>query len=125
MNFEKALRNREYFFEKIKKTLEYLGKTSDNNRETETMVIITNSKQRRTLERIFETPAPKDVYWDDVVSLFKHLGYKEIQGSGSRVRFQQEEHPTFKMHRPHRSKHVAPETIIDIKCHMAKIGVKP
>jgi len=89
------------------------------------MVKITNSKQRRTLERIFETPAPKDLLWQDVVSLFEHLGYKLYEMSGSRVCFKKKETPSYHVHKPHPSKHIHPKAVTELKNHLKQIGVTP
>jgi hypothetical protein len=45
-----------------------------------------NSKQRKTLERIFARPTPAEIDWDDIESLFHALGTEIRQASGSRIR---------------------------------------
>ena len=45
-----------------------------------------NAKQRRTLERIFATPTPAEVAWNDIEGLLRALGANLTQGAGSRIR---------------------------------------
>lgn len=45
-----------------------------------------NSKQSKTLEKIFEDPVKSDIVWTDIESLFKGAGGKITEGRGSRVR---------------------------------------
>ncbi len=45
-----------------------------------------NSKQRKTLRAVFDTPARSDVPWADVEKPFAALGAEITEGSGSRVR---------------------------------------
>lgn len=45
-----------------------------------------NTKQRRTLERIFTDPTPSEGSWDDVESLFHALEATITEGAGSRIR---------------------------------------
>jgi hypothetical protein len=59
-----------------------------------------NTKQRKTLEAIFETPTRADVRWAEVESLLKALGGVIAPGKGSRVRIMLSNRvATF--HRPH------------------------
>jgi hypothetical protein len=45
-----------------------------------------NSKQKNTLQRIFEDPLRSDLPWAEIESLFIALGAKITAGQGSRVR---------------------------------------
>jgi hypothetical protein len=45
-----------------------------------------NSKNRKTLESIFENPVRSDVEWKDIERLFTALGGEVSEGRGSRVR---------------------------------------
>jgi len=45
-----------------------------------------NSKQRKTLSRIFEKPPRSDIAWSDVESLLIAVGAEISEGRGSRVR---------------------------------------
>lgn len=44
------------------------------------------SGHRQTLRRIMGDPAPADLRWSDIESLFRALGAEISEGSGSRVR---------------------------------------
>ena len=45
---------------------------------------------------------PKDFTWEELRRLLKGLGFQEIQGSGSRVKFfHQEKNCVLQLHRPH------------------------
>lgn len=46
-----------------------------------------NSKQRKTLEKIWEHPPRQDINWKSILSLIQGVGGKVVQGSGSRVKF--------------------------------------
>ena len=86
---------------------------------------ITNTKQHRTIERIFEDKPQKNILWRDVVSLFEHLGYRMYGTGGSRVCFKKEGFPPFHMHRPHPSNHLPPEAVTEIRKYLEQIGVTP
>jgi hypothetical protein len=47
-----------------------------------------NPRHRKTLEAIFKKPVRTNLAWKDIESLFVALGAKQIEGSGSRVRFE-------------------------------------
>jgi len=44
-----------------------------------------NSKQRKTLTRVFENPVRADIKWSDLEKLVVALGGKIYEGAGSRV----------------------------------------
>lgn len=62
------------------------------------------SKHEKTIERLKRQPTASDLKWDDVAALFKHFGFDERQGNGSRCKFF---HPKTgrlaSLHRPHPS----------------------
>lgn len=43
------------------------------------------SKREKLLKRLYERPS--DFTWDELVSLLAHNGWRKIEGSGSRVKF--------------------------------------
>lgn len=45
------------------------------------------SRIDKLIDELQRQPAPKDFSWASLVRLLAHFGYKEVQGSGSRVRF--------------------------------------
>jgi len=57
------------------------------------------SQLEKLLEKFINTPFPK---WDDLVSLLKKLGYKQLEGDGSRVKFVNlNKQSIIELHRPH------------------------
>ena len=44
-----------------------------------------NSKQRKTLQKIFASPVPSDMRWSDIEALFHGFGAEISEGRGSRV----------------------------------------
>jgi hypothetical protein len=89
-----------------------------------TMPEPTNSRQRKTLQRVFRVPTPNDIPWSQVESLFRHTGFEIEYGMGSRVKMERGE-DTFTCHRPHPSKQTNPDTIRDIRDFLAQVGVRP
>ena len=64
--------------------------------------IIMNSKQKTTLNLIYEDPVRADIPWNDIESLFRALGADLSEGNGSRLRVSLNgERAVF--HRPHPS----------------------
>jgi len=48
---------------------------------------------------------PSDFTWDELVTLLKRLGFDELQGSGSRVKFfHKKMNYLIQLHKPHPSK---------------------
>jgi len=57
------------------------------------------SHTKKLLEQFINTPFPK---WSEVVILLKKLGYKRLEGDGSRVKFVNlEKKSLIELHRPH------------------------
>ena len=83
-----------------------------------------NAAQRKTLERIFETPTRADVRWAAVEALVKALGGEVTQGRGSRVRFRLGERlATF--HGPHPKRVTGKATLEDLRRFLENAGVRP
>ena len=85
---------------------------------------ITNSKQRKTLKKIFTLPTPNDILWTDIESLLKHIGCVIEYNKGSRMTFKKDKEMIF-IHRPHPQKQTPPETIKEIKNFLEDTGVTP
>ena len=45
-----------------------------------------NSKQKKTLKKIFEQPTRSDINWKEIEILFYALGAEISEGNGSRIR---------------------------------------
>ncbi len=83
-----------------------------------------NSKQRKTLEAIFNFPASGTVEWAEIEKLLLAVGATCKEGAGSRVRFAfGSEIATF--HRPHPAKEAKPYQVHDARKFLQAIGIKP
>lgn len=83
-----------------------------------------NSKQRKTLEAIFETPVRSDIAWVDIESLFVSLGATVRQGNGSRVRVALNNVRAV-FHEPHPHKETCKCTVKDVRDFFTNAGVTP
>jgi hypothetical protein len=84
----------------------------------------TNSRQRRTLERIFAAPTPNDIPWPDIESLLKHIGCTIKHRDGSKITIMKDREKTH-VHRPHPQTQTPDWTIKKIKKFIENIGAKP
>jgi hypothetical protein len=56
----------------------------------------------KLLEKLNSRPTPRNFPWDDLVTLLRKLGYRELSGGGSRRKFiHQETQHTISLHEPH------------------------
>ena len=83
-----------------------------------------NNRQRKTLEAIFSFPTPKNLAWDDLVSLLWALGCDMVKGGGSHFAFRRDNQKA-DFHRPHPGKELKPYQVRDAKAFLVKIGVMP
>ena len=83
-----------------------------------------NSKQRKTMEAIFSLPTPKNLTWDEFVSLLKTLGCYMVKDGGSHFAFRRDNQKA-DFHRPHSGKELKPYQVRDAKAFLVKIGVMP
>lgn len=60
------------------------------------------SKTDKLLKKLKKEPPPSDFTWNELITLLSSLGFKQMQGQGSRVKFI---YPnlgyTISLHRPH------------------------
>jgi hypothetical protein len=92
-----------------------------------------NSKQRKTLEAIFFKPAPKNLLWNDIESLFKSINCQMEEGAGSRVSFRYtvkhdgkpDEEVQGDFHRPHPGKEAKPFQVKKVVVFLLKTGQLP
>lgn len=83
-----------------------------------------NSKQRKTLKAVFAVPVRSNIYWNDIVSLFKALGADVTQGRGSRVRvYLRGEKAVF--HEPHPEKETDKGAVNSVREFLENAGVDP
>ena len=82
-----------------------------------------NSKQKRTLNAIFENPVRADVKWTDVENLFTALGATITEGNGSRVRVLLNDRVgTF--HRPHPGNETGKATLKDVRDLLSNANIE-
>lgn len=80
-----------------------------------------NTKNRKTLERVFTDPVPSDIAWDDIERLFLALGASVAEGNGSRVRVKLNgERAVF--HRPHPDKNTDRGAVKSVRQFLLNAG---
>ncbi len=82
------------------------------------------SKHDKTRERLLRRPPPSDLKWVELTAFLKHLGYKQLNGSGSRRKFV---HSVTKhlilCHEPHPNPDVDKGCINDVTSRLKEIGL--
>ncbi len=82
-----------------------------------------NSGHRKTLRAIFATPVPAALEWRRIEALFRALGARAVEGSGSRGRFELNG-IVAAFHRPHPAKEAKPYQVRDARAFLDQAGVK-
>ena len=82
------------------------------------------TKHRKTLSRIFATPTPVDIRWDEIDALLRAAGVDIVERSGSRMGLVKGGERIV-IHRPHPKPVVGQATVRDIKAFLRAIGVQP
>lgn len=60
------------------------------------------SRFKKLLEKFLEKPSRKDLTFEELATLLQRCGYEKIEGSGSRVKFfNQEKSSLISLHKPH------------------------
>ncbi|MGA2296583.1 MAG: type II toxin-antitoxin system HicA family toxin [FCB group bacterium] len=81
-----------------------------------------NSKQRKTLEKIFDVPTRSDIEWKDITNFLEALEAEITEGRGSRVRI--ELHGVRAVfHRPHPKKETDKGSVNSMKRFLTEAGV--
>ena len=83
-----------------------------------------NSRHRRTLAVVFAHPTQTNVAWEDIEALLVAAGCRKIEGSGSRVKFENKG-LIAAFHRPHPAKEAKRYQVEDARQFLEKIGVRP
>lgn len=83
-----------------------------------------NRRQRRTLERIFESPTPPDIRWQEIEAVLRTLGAEISAGSGSRVRVALRGVRAV-FHRPHPSPQTRRSTVRAVRDFLTTAEVDP
>lgn len=77
------------------------------------ILYFTMSKLEKLIARI--KSCPKDLEWHELTTLLGRLGFEEIQGSGSRVRFIHKNiNRLIQLHKPHPAKILKPYMIREV-----------
>jgi len=73
-------------------------------------------KHEKTVEKLLRRPPPADLRWADLAALLTSLGFKEIQGAGSRCRFFHAEHGwVISLHKPHPQPEMDKAAVVDVR----------
>ena len=83
-----------------------------------------NSRQRKTLERVYAEPTRSDIVWTDVRALLEACGATIQDGRGSRVRIRLGEYMCNK-HKPHPQKEMKKYMVELAREFLTRIGVGP
>ena len=84
-----------------------------------------NSKQRKTLEALFETPVRSNIKWDAVISLLGALEAQVDEGrAGSRVAVTLQGRRAI-FHKPHPGNEIKCYCVRDIREFLEGLGVEP
>jgi hypothetical protein len=83
-----------------------------------------NSKQRKTLDKVFEIPARSDIPWSDIESLCGAVGATVSQRAGSRVSFTLAG-ITAVFHAPHPQRQTPRATVEGVRDFLERAGVQP
>jgi hypothetical protein len=80
--------------------------------------------KEKLLARLFRKP--RDFRWAEAKALLVGLGFRELQGDGSRVKFYSEEHKmSIDIHRPHGSDPLKSYQIIHLITALKRCEIKP
>jgi hypothetical protein len=83
-----------------------------------------NKKQRKTLEAVFAAPAPKNLPFSAMESLFRAIGCEVIEGDGSRTAFRLRG-VRVAFHRPHPRKEAWEYQVRAAKDFFEALGIRP
>jgi hypothetical protein len=81
-------------------------------------------KHESTLADIFAEPTKANISWNDIESLFRHLGADVTEGAGSRIRVQIEGIRAV-FHRPHPEREAGKGTVESVRRFLANAGILP
>ena len=82
------------------------------------------NRHRKTLQAVFAEPTKTNIAWADIEALLIAAGCKVIEGSGSRIRIENDEHVSF-FHRPHPQKEALRYQVKDARKLLEKLEITP
>lgn len=78
----------------------------------------------KLIDKIKSKPTPRNIKWDDLVTLLKNLGYKVIKNGGSGRKFYHAEKDNMiHIHEPHPGNEVKPCYIENVRETLEEIGL--
>ncbi len=83
-----------------------------------------NSRQKKTLQKIFADPVSASIPWASIESLLIAVGCQVVEGSGSRVRFVKDGKIAI-FHRPHPEPEAKRHHVKDARAYLRRLGVEP
>jgi len=83
-----------------------------------------NTKQAKTLEKIYARPTCANITWTEIVNLLKACGAEIVQRQGSRVCVKLGEQRAV-FHAPHPQKEVVKGAVEDILAFLQRAGIRP
>lgn len=82
------------------------------------------SKKTKLLERLYSKPA--DFTWSELQTVLSGLGYKEISGRGSRIKFYNaESNSLINLHKPHPGNILKSYMINEVITKLEEKGIHP
>jgi predicted RNA binding protein YcfA (HicA-like mRNA interferase family) len=82
------------------------------------------AKVDKIIEKIKTKPTLRNIKWDDLVTVLKHLGYKALTNTGSRRKFYHAEKDNMiHIHEPHPGNEVKPCYIENVRETLEEIGL--
>ena len=81
-----------------------------------------NSKNRSTLEALFEKPIRSDIRWKDVEMLFRACGARVSEGRGSRVRIELN-NKKITLHKPHPHKEISKFSVAGLSTFLKSLEI--
>lgn len=78
------------------------------------------SRKEKLLARIAATPT--DFTWEEMTALLTMLGYRPVEGSGSRIRFVDDEKQKILLHKPHPGNIVKLYVVRDVQKRLVEHG---
>lgn len=80
------------------------------------------SKKEKLIKKFATVPARSDLTFDELETLLESLGYKKVEGSGSRVKFFNEAiRDLILLHKPHPGNIINKATVRDVQKKLKNI----
>lgn len=83
-----------------------------------------NTRNKSTLEAIFEQPTRADIRWNDVDRLLRALGAERVERKGSRVAFILNDRPMV-LHRPHPGSEISKGMVETVRDGLSQSSIRP